>query len=405
MEIDFSTYSKIVANDLSLNGSISTALGGLSQWSSSGNDIYYNYGNIGIGTTDPSNLLHLYSSGGSTLMRISNETSTNGFKLEQRTNKYTYIRNTESTGGIIFHAGNGERMRIMPDGKIAIHPVLTSSVNPSFQLDVWGTILAYHHIYGNAGVQVSGRLYDSNGTQDYNPWTGYTTARFQEAIIARNFFAYSDSRIKTNIQEVNDSSALDKLRLLKPSLYNYIDVLARGNNQVYGFLAQEVKEVLPDAVSQYPEFIPNIYSFGTYDISTNIITIQNENYDSASLSMDASNNVYKKIRMHDTSDNVIEVCIEEIVGTKEIKIKQDSEVNITSSIFVYGQEVDDFHKLNKDAVFTVATAALQEVDRQQQADKIRITSLESQLTDEKAKVASLESQLADVLQRLTNAGI
>ena len=508
MEFDFSRYSKIVANDLSLNGSISSALGGLSQWSSSGDNIYFsngnvgigtaspssklhiqhdqssmptgqnfnhdgtlilenkhantvlNYGanikfvqrwnstadtaiemgaiagysgfdggfgggltfwthsngnfpleermritdngNVGIGTTNPVNKLHIYSTANTSNFRVSNSTSTLGLIVEQSTNKYTYIRNTESIGGIIFHAGNGERMRIMPDGKVSIHP---TGVNPSFQLDVWGQILAYHTIYGNANVQLAGRLYKINGTQDFNPYTGYTTARFQEAIIAKSFFAYSDSRIKTNIQEVNDSSALDKLRLLKPSLYNYIDVLARGEKQVYGFLAQEVKEVLPDAVSQYPEFIPNIYSFGTYDVSTNIITIQNENYDSASLSMDASNNVYKNIKIYDASDNVIEVCIEEIIGTKEIKIKQDSEVNITSSIFAYGQEVDDFHKLNKDAVFTVATAALQEVDRQQQADKIRITSLESQLTDEKAKVASLESQLADVLQRLTNAGI
>jgi len=206
--------------------------------------------------------------------------------------------------------------------------------------------------------------------------------------------AYSDSRIKTNIQEVNDSSALDKLRLLKPSLYNYIDVLARGNDQVYGFLAQEVKEVLPDAVSQHPEFIPNIHSYGTYDASTNIITIEKENYDTASLSMDASNNVYKNIRVHDSNNNVIEVCIEEIVGTKEIKIKQDPDLNITTSIFVYGQEVEDFHKLNKDSIFTVATSALQEVDRQLQAEKAKVSALETENTN-------LKTQMADILARLS----
>ena len=347
-------------------------------------------GKVGIGTDSPSNKLHVYDTDNTSNIRISNATSTTGLILEQSTNKYTYIRNTESTGGLIFHAGNGERMRIMPDGKVSIHP---SGVNPSFQLDVFGSILAYHTIYGNAGVQLAGRLYQDNGTQDYNPWTGYTTARFQEAVIARNFFAYSDSRIKTNIQEVNDSSALDKLRLLNPCLYNYIDVLARGENQVYGFIAQEVKEVLPDAVSQYTDFVPNIYSFGTYDASTNIITIQNENYDSASLSTDASNNLYKNVRIHDASDNVIEICIEEIVGPKELKIKQDSEVNITSSIFVYGQEVEDFHKLNKDSIFTVATAALQEVDRQQQADKAKIATLETEN-------ATLKTQMTDILARL-----
>ena len=370
-------------------------------------DLYVN-DNVGIGTTDPSNLLHLYSSGDSSQMRLSNGTSTAGFILEQNTNKHTYISNTESTGDIIFKAGNAVRMqlmsdnivtigqggkiRVLTDGKTSFHP--SGNVDPKFQLDVFGLRLAYHHTFGNAGVQVSGRSYESNSINtDYinEFYTGYTTARFQEAVIARNFLAYSDSRIKTNIQEVNDSSALDKLRLLKPSLYNYIDVLARGNNQVYGFIAQEVKEVLPDAVSQYPEFVPNIYSFGTYDASTNIITIENENYDTASLSMDASNNVYKNIKIHDTSDNVIEVCIEEIVGPKEIKIKQDSEVNITSSIFAYGQEVEDFHKLNKDAIFTVTTSALQEVDRQLQAEKAKVATLESQLADVLSRLAALEN--------------
>ena len=60
-------------------------------------------------------------------------------------------------------------------------------------------------------------------------------------------------------------------------------------------------------------------------------------------------------------------------------------------IVVYGEIVEDFHCLNKDSIFTVATAALQEVDRQ--------------LQTEKAKVATLETQLADVLQRLTDANI
>ena len=36
-----------------------------------------------------------------------------------------------------------------------------------------------------------------------------------------------------------------------------------------------------------------------------------------------------------------------------------------------GQEVDDFHTLDKNAVFVVATSAIQELDRQLQAERAR----------------------------------
>ena len=57
-----------------------------------------------------------------------------------------------------------------------------------------------------------------------------------------------------------------------------------------------------------------------------------------------------------------------------------------TQLFVYGQQVNDFVFIKKEAIWTVASAALQEVDRQLQA--------------EKAKVATLETQLASVLTRL-----
>ena len=48
-------------------------------------------------------------------------------------------------------------------------------------------------------------------------------------------------------------------------------------------------------------------------------------------------------------------------------------------IFVYGQHVDDFVFLQKDAIWTVATSALQEVDRQLQAEKARNDALEARI--------------------------
>jgi len=57
----------------------------------------------------------------------------------------------------------------------------------------------------------------------------------------------------------------------------------------------------------------------------------------------------------------------------------------------WGFRVDDFVYLKKESVFTVATASLQEVDRQQQADKVRIAELETQLVSVLVRVTTLEN--------------
>jgi hypothetical protein len=64
-----------------------------------------------------------------------------------------------------------------------------------------------------------------------------------------------------------------------------------------------------------------------------------------------------------------------------------------NQIFVYGQEVNNFHTLNKDAIWTVATAALQEVDRQLQAEKAKVVNLETTLS-------SMSSMMTSMLARL-----
>jgi chaperonin cofactor prefoldin len=49
----------------------------------------------------------------------------------------------------------------------------------------------------------------------------------------------------------------------------------------------------------------------------------------------------------------------------------------------------------------VAAAATQEIDRQQQADKVRIAELETNVSSLQSEVSSLQSQLSNVLSRLS----
>jgi hypothetical protein len=47
---------------------------------------------------------------------------------------------------------------------------------------------------------------------------------------------------------------------IQPTTYYYRDEARnRGNGKVYGFIAQQIKEVIPDAVHTTQEIITNIY--------------------------------------------------------------------------------------------------------------------------------------------------
>ena len=104
------------------------------------------------------------------------------------------------------------------------------------------------------------------------------------------------------------------------------------------------------------------------------------------MELDASGNVFPKLKVLLEDDSVEYVTISSVISRSSIVIESEKDIP-TGEIFIYGQNVDNFCSLDKDRIFTVATAALQEVDRQLQA--------------EIAKTASLETQVAGLLERVT----
>jgi hypothetical protein len=179
----------------------------------------------------------------------------------------------------------------------------------------------------------------------------------------------SDRRIKSNVVDIHDTTALDQIRLLKPKYYGYVDKVRRGSSNVIGFIAQEVKEVLPRAVSVADGDIPNIYETATIS-SSNTVTFTN--FDTSDL------DGLGKLIAYLAEDKREELTITEVLDDHTVRVESDMS-EWGSELFVWGQKVQDFHHLNKDYIFTVATAALQEVDRQLQAERARNDSLEARI--------------------------
>ncbi len=122
------------------------------------------------------------------------------------------------------------------------------------------------------------------------------------------------------------------------------------------------------------------------------------------MSRDASGVLFTKLKVKTKDIRDQYVNIVEVIDEHTIKVDKDltewggsldasGQLVPGNQIFVYGQEVDDFHTLNKDAIWTVATAALQEVDRQLQAEKQKTTEMQTTITE-------LQSTLALALARL-----
>ena len=210
-------------------------------------------------------------------------------------------------------------------------------------------------------------------------------------IITTGFYAVSDKRIKYNIHDFANISSIEILRYLRPRIFNFIDKIKHGTEPVWGFIAQEVAEIIPNAVTYNEGYIPNIYEvaeiFGK-EIKLGSKTTNNLLKDK---------NAYYPLKLMNTKEEDIIVNITEIIDEKTFKIDQEIETEY-NKVFVYGQEVPDFHSLDKDQIFTITTAAVKEIDKELQETKNRVKLLE-----EENQI--LKQQISEILERLSKANL
>ena len=88
---------------------------------------------------------------------------------------------------------------------------------------------------------------------------------------------------------------------------------------------------------------------------------------------------------------LITSVVNESTISYDLDIVEDDLLN--SQVFVYGYEIDDFHTLNKDYLWTINFAATQELDRKVQTLETENASLRTELND-------VKQQLAEILNRL-----
>jgi hypothetical protein len=152
----------------------------------------------------------------------------------------------------------------------------------------------------------------------------------------------SDKRIKKDIKDLNYNDCLNKIIKLKPKEYKFIDVL-NSTNIKNGFIAQEVKEVLPDAVDTKKDFIPNIYD--VCRVKNNLVELNKKIKDNIKI------NDKLKIYDLDGKDDIYTV-----LEINDIYFKIDKFIK-DGKCLVYGKEVNDFLNINYDYLYTLNIGA------------------------------------------------
>jgi len=178
----------------------------------------------------------------------------------------------------------------------------------------------------------------------------------------------SDSRIKKDIKTFNDG--LDLLRKLEVKSYKYID--GKGKNTKYneiGFIAQEVREIYPKAITQNREYIPNVYKKITC-----IWTDFENKFKMKSVDLQDVANVDYKFFCWDNNDkNETKITV---IGNSDnsftFKKKWDN-------VFCIGNKVNDFNVLDKSQLFVINFSATKELDNIVKEQQETINTLKNEV--------------------------
>jgi len=231
-----------------------------------------------------------------------------------------------------------------------------------------------------SGVNTDRFAIQNSGNTQFNNTSGVSIATILNngnLRVAGSLITDSDIRIKKDVEDIDLGSALQMILAVQPKTYRYIDDDRRrgsgsnGSGCVYGFIAQQIKDVIPEATLIQKEFLPNIMKWVIRD--KNRVYLDLTGYGDLRLNEGTYN---RKINIRFKNGGGYNFDILEV---NEEYFVIDTVDKHNEEVFVYGYEVSDFHKLTKDYIYTLNVSATQELHRKIALQEERIKALEEKL--------------------------
>jgi hypothetical protein len=231
--------------------------GGSSVWTTSGSDIYYNSGRVGIGGTPSSSSRLSITSSNQAGIRIS-DSQANPYMLLQTGGHNCSIGLDDSTGQFIIKKDNAfsydDRFNLhLPSGYLGL-----GTSNPNYKLDVVGNInfTSALHVGTNAGT--SGQVLTSSGPGNAPTWTTVSGG-------GSSVWTTSGSDIYYNSGNVGIGGFASSLTKLNIEGYNQAGIRITDNYQAKPYILFESSTDCSTGVESDIFSIKNSSNFSTND--------------------------------------------------------------------------------------------------------------------------------------------
>ena len=298
-----------------------------------------------------------------------NSAATQRFQIQNFANQLGILSNGKGSTPITVWNDNGNvGIGLSEPGYLLHVGSITSTYNMAAYLGSGGPAN-----YGGGSITHATSLY-------INAW----------GISAAGWGVISDKRVKTNIEPVSDMLSI--IKLLNVVKYDYID--PRLGREECSVIAQELQTIFPNAINITTDYLPNIMKLCTYTKQDTIVTL------SVSLQSTPDNlddikvgSILKLLISNDeTQEKEITTPILSISFTDHtIQVSSWEDYSDTSTVIVYGTQVDNYLSIDKPQLGVMALQGVKELVKQN--------------ADLQAIIDTQAAQIATILARLNAAGI